>query len=143
MRGGLRYRRQVFWNPQVILFSEDVERLVAFYGTLGFHETMRMVTDAEAVHVDLVLDGYRLGICSVASALVDHGITRHDEGGRHTAVVLWTDNTLAAYDRLVRQGVTPLAAPRMWLDRFFLAWLADPDGNPIQVVQSVGPRLPL
>jgi glyoxylase I family protein len=27
-----------------------------------------------------------------------------------------------------------LAAPHVWLDRLLIAWTADPDGNPIQIV---------
>jgi hypothetical protein len=32
---------------------------------------------------------------------------------------------------------TALAAPHGWLGRLLIAWTADPDGNPIQIVQPV------
>jgi len=32
-------------------------------------------------------------------------------------------------------GVPALAAPHEWLGRLLIAWVADPDGNPVQLVQ--------
>ncbi|MGH3758812.1 VOC family protein [Actinophytocola sp.] len=57
----------VFRTPQVILFSEDLPRAVAFYARLGFTETFRVPTDGEPIHVDLALDGYQIGIASAVS----------------------------------------------------------------------------
>ncbi|MGH3758811.1 VOC family protein [Actinophytocola sp.] len=57
--------------------------------------------------------------------------------GQRAAVVLWTDDTASAYGDLVASGATPLASPHVWLDRLLIAWIADPDGNPIQLVQSL------
>jgi hypothetical protein len=48
-----------FRTPQVVLFSTDVPRAVAFYMRLNFTETFRVPTDGEPIHVDLALDGYR------------------------------------------------------------------------------------
>jgi len=58
----------MFRSPQVILFSKDVARAAAFYAGLGFTETFRVPTEGEPIHVDLVLDGYKIGIAAVASA---------------------------------------------------------------------------
>lgn len=126
----------IFQSPQVILFSEDLPRAVAFYTRLGFVETFRVPTVGEPIHVDLVLDGYRLGIASVASTRDDHGLDPIAAGQR-AAVILWTEDTVAAYDELVASGVPALAAPHEWLGRLLIAWIADPDGNPIQIVQSL------
>lgn len=64
----------IFRTPQVILFSEDIPRAVAFYTRLGFAETFRVPTEGEPIHVDLALDGYKIGIASVASTRDDHGL---------------------------------------------------------------------
>jgi hypothetical protein len=58
--------RLSFRAPQVILFSQNVERAAAFYSSLGFSETFRVPTEGEPIHVDLTLDGYKIGIASVA-----------------------------------------------------------------------------
>ncbi|MEU4553495.1 VOC family protein [Micromonospora violae] len=54
-----------------------------------------------------------------------------------TAVVLWTDDTAHAYAELTTSGARALAAPHRWLDRLLIAWTADPDSNPIQIVQPL------
>ena len=125
-----------FRRPQVILFSQDVTRAAAFYAALGFTETFRVPADGEPIHVDLELDGYKVGIASVASTRDDHGLDPVPHGQR-AAVILWTDDTAAAYAELTAAGAPALAAPHTWLDRLLIAWTADPDGNPIQIVQPM------
>jgi len=80
----------IFRAAQVILFSDDLPRAVAFYSRLGFTETFRVPTDGEPIHVDLVLNEYKIGIATAASAHEDHGLTPVAEGQR-VAVVLWTE----------------------------------------------------
>ncbi len=125
-----------FRTPQVILFSQNLPRAVAFYSSLGFTETFRVPSDGEPIHVDLTLDGYKIGIASVASTRKDHGLDPVSEGQR-AAVILWTDDTPAAFAELTANGVPALAPPHEWLGRLLIAWIADPDGNPIQIVQHL------
>ncbi len=40
---------------------------------------------------------------------------------------------------LLADGVPALGAPRPWLGRLRIAWVADPDGSPVQLVQEVTP----
>ncbi|HEY6738619.1 MAG TPA: VOC family protein [Actinopolymorphaceae bacterium] len=127
-----------FRSPQVILFSQDVPRAVAFYSRLGFTETFRVPTEGDPIHVDLALDGYTIGIASVASTRDDHGLDPVPEGQR-AAVILWTDDTAASYAALTAEGAPALAPPHDWLGRLLIAWTADPDGNPIQIVQQKNP----
>ena len=126
----------MFRTPQVILFSENLPRAVAFYSSLGFTETFRVPTEGEPIHVDLTLDGYKIGIASVASTRDDHGLDPVPEGQR-AAVILWTDDTAAAFAKLTANGAPGLVAPHEWLGRLLIAWIADPDGNPIQIVQHL------
>ena len=125
----------LFRRPQVILFSDDVSGVAAFYSRLGFSETFRVPEEGEPIHVDLALDGYKLGIASVASTRDDHGLDPIPEGQR-MAVVLWTDDTAAGLDAVIDAGGTRLSPPSPWLGRLLIAWAADPDGNPIQIVQQ-------
>lgn len=126
----------LFRSPQIILFSEDLPRAVAFYSRLGFTETFRVPTEDVPIHVDLALDGYKIGIASVASTRDDHGLDPIPEGQR-AAVILWTDDTAAAFAELTSSGAPALAPPHEWLGRLLIAWTADPDGNPIQIVQHI------
>jgi len=120
----------------VILFSEDLPRAVAFYRRLGFTETFRVPTEGEPIHVDLQLDGYRLGIASAASTRDDHRLDPIAVGQR-AAVIVWTTDTRAAYAELTGEGIRGLVDPHPWLGRLLIAWVADPDGNPVQIVQDV------
>jgi len=125
-----------FRTPQVILFSEDPPRAAAFYESLGFTETFRTPETGEAIHVDLTLDEYKIGLASVASTRNDHGLDPVPTGQR-AAVILWTDDTTAAYEELTDNGVPGIAPPHRWLGQLLIAWVADPDGNPVQIVQHL------
>jgi glyoxylase I family protein len=105
-----------FREPQVILFSDDLARIIEFYSKLGFTETFRVPTAGEPIHVDLVLDGYKTGFSSMASSRDDHGLNPATEGQRAT-VTLCTDDTESAYRELTDGGAPALAAPHVWLDR--------------------------
>jgi predicted enzyme related to lactoylglutathione lyase len=109
---------------------------VAFYSSLGFAETFRAPTEGDPIRVDLVPDGYKLGIASVASTRDDHGLDSLPHGQR-AAVILWTDDTAAAFAQVTASGAPGLAPPHEWLGRLLIAWIADPDGNPIQLVQHL------
>ena len=130
-----------FRTPQIILFSEDVPRAVRFYSRLGFTETFRVPIEGDPIHVDLILDGYKIGIASVASTRDDHGLDPVPEGQR-AAVILWTDDTAAAFAELTASGAPALAPPHKWLNGLLIAWVGDPDGNPIQIVQRLSQDLP-
>lgn len=120
----------------MVLFSADVERAARFYGSLGFVEKFRTPSQGEPIHVDVELGGYRIGIASIASTRDDHGLHPVEQGER-AAVVLWADDVPAALARLRSAGVAVLKEPEPWLGRLLIAWVADPDGHPIQLVQSL------
>lgn len=126
-----------FQAPQIVLFSVDVEKAAAFYTQVGFTEVFRTPVDGTPIHVDLQLDGYRLGLASEQSTREDHGMHPVVEGQR-AAMILWTDDTSQAYADLQDLGAQPVKAPSPWLGRLTIAWLEDLDGHLIQVVQESG-----
>lgn len=123
-------------EPEVILFSADVERTAAFYTRLGFIERFRVPEVGTPIHVDLELDGYRIGFASLESSREDHGL-RPATGGQRGTITLWTADVAADYRTLTDAGVPGLQEPRVWLERLLIAWLEDPDGHPIQLVQAL------
>jgi catechol 2,3-dioxygenase-like lactoylglutathione lyase family enzyme len=131
----------MFATPQIVLFSKDLERAVDFYKSLGFKEAFRTPKHGAPVHVDLELDGYRVGLASEDSTRQDHGLVPVVEGQR-AAVILWTHDTPAAYTRLQEAGALPVKHPEPWLNRLLIAWAEDPDGHLIQVVQTTEPPEP-
>jgi catechol 2,3-dioxygenase-like lactoylglutathione lyase family enzyme len=129
--------RHVFSAPQVNLYSEDVTRSVAFYRGVGFKETFRWPREGDPLHVELELDGFTVGIAAVASAVADHGLDLDlSKPGRSMEIALWCTDVDDAFARLVAAGARPLSAPHDWLgDTLRVAWVADPDDNPIELVQ--------
>jgi catechol 2,3-dioxygenase-like lactoylglutathione lyase family enzyme len=127
----------LFRTPQVVLFCTDVARTAGFYRSLGFEEVFRTPSDGEPIHVDLVIDGYRIGLAGEESTRVDHGLEPVTSGQR-AAVILWTDDTPAAYERLQQLGARALKPPAPWLGRLLIAWVEDPEGHLVQVVQTTG-----
>ena len=87
------------------------------------------------MHIELRLDGFTLGIATIEAAKEHHGLRRGGEG-RWIEIVLWTDDTDAALKALVAKGAPLLSPPHDFLDgQLRAAWVADPDGNPVQLVQ--------
>jgi catechol 2,3-dioxygenase-like lactoylglutathione lyase family enzyme len=126
----------VFSTPQVNIYSEDVLRSVDFYRGFGFEETFRTPREGEPIHTELELDGFKVGFAAASSAAADHGLEVDlDKLGRGMEILLWTDDTDAAFARLVAAGARPLSEPHDWLGTLRLAWVADPDGNPIELAQ--------
>jgi catechol 2,3-dioxygenase-like lactoylglutathione lyase family enzyme len=130
-------RMPTFRSPMINLYSRDLARAVSFYADLGFVETFRTPTSGPPAHVELQLNGFTLGIATVEAAM-GHGL-RPDGEGRWIEIVLWTDDTDAAANALTAKGAPLLSAAHDFLDgRLRSAWVADPDGNPIQLVQAKG-----
>jgi hypothetical protein len=121
---------------------------VQFYPGLGFGERFRYAPRGEPVHVEMVLDGFTMGIADVEAARADHGLSPAPEG-QAIELVLWCDDTDREFARLVAAGAEALSEPHDWLDDLRVAWIADPDRNPIQLVQhrvgggsALPPRVP-
>ena len=124
-----------FRSPMINLYSRDLPRAVSFYCELGFVETFRTPASGEPVHVELRLDLFTLGIATLEAAREHHGL-RPEEEGRGIEIVLWTDDTDSAVSALVAKGAPLLSPAHDFLDgKLRAAWIADPDGNPIQLVR--------
>ena len=79
-----------------------------------------------------------VGLASVDAARDLHGLDV-SAGGNAAELVLWTDDADAAYDVLVAAGASPMKPPHLMPNGLRGAWVADPDGNPIEVVQEADP----
>src|SRR5215212_8212639 len=125
----------MFRTPMINLYTLDIQRAVAFYEGLGFVETFRTPQEGRPVHVELTLDGFTVGIATVEAAIADHGLQPKLDG-RAIEIVLWTDDTDRAFAELTAAGAPILSPPHDFLGFLRLAWVADPDGNPIQICQK-------
>jgi catechol 2,3-dioxygenase-like lactoylglutathione lyase family enzyme len=124
-----------FRDPMINLYTRDLQQLAGFYEQLGFRETFRTPKQGSPVHVEVELEGFKVGIASVDAAIADHGLSP-DLGGRPIELVLWSDDVDRDHARLTASGTPSLSPPHDFLaGRLRAAWVADPDGNPIQLVQ--------
>jgi catechol 2,3-dioxygenase-like lactoylglutathione lyase family enzyme len=124
-----------FGAPMINLYSRDLARAAAFYSGLGFIETFRTPATGEPVHVELQLDGFTLGIATLEAAREHHGLKPQGDG-RWIEIVVWTADTDSALAALVAEGAPVLSPAHDFLDgELRAAWIADPDGNPVQLVQ--------
>jgi len=118
-----------------LLFSPDPQRTASFYARLGFVETYRAFEDAMLARVDLELDGRALAI--VLATAAPAGVAEPSTAGRG-GVSLRADDVNAAFAALVSAGVPGLRAPAKregpW-GRRLVAWVEDPDGRAIELVQ--------
>ncbi|MGH2444706.1 MAG: VOC family protein [Candidatus Limnocylindria bacterium] len=125
----------MFRSPQVNLDSRDLPTALAFYTKLGFTESFRYPATGDAEHVEVVLDDFSLGIATLETAVENHGLSPNVDG-QGMELVVWTDDVDAAFERLTAEGAPALSAPHDWLTDLRIAWIADPDDNPIQLVQK-------
>lgn len=127
-----------FRSPQINLYSRDLSRAAAFYSALGFVETFRTPDAGEPVHIELTLDSFTLGIATIQAARDHHGLRPEGEG-RWIELVLWTDDVDRSVAELVASGAQLLSPAHDFLEgKLRAAWVADPEGNPIQLVQRGG-----
>ncbi|HLY14009.1 MAG TPA: VOC family protein [Candidatus Limnocylindrales bacterium] len=126
----------MFHDPLVNLYTNDIEGALRFYrDLLGFEETFRTPTEGTPEHVELVLGGFGLGLGSVAAAQRVHGVEAAP-GSPAMALVVWTDDTDAAFARLVTAGTPVVQPPHDTGSRNRNALLRDPDGNLVEIVSK-------
>jgi predicted enzyme related to lactoylglutathione lyase len=124
----------VFRSPQINLYVQDVAAACRFYGELfGFTETFRTPPTGRAIHAEMRLGDFTLGLGSIDSAREMHGVPA-GTGPARAELVLWTADIDAAYARVVEQGAQPLTPPHDFIGTLRAGWITDPDGNPIQLV---------
>lgn len=123
-------------DAQVILFVADTEVAARFYGHFGFRETFR-TGEAPPSKIEMALGGFALGLALPGPAAESHGITPVTAGHR-ACITLWTDDVEAAYRHALAAGARDHAAPHPFLEgRLRVAFVEDPDGHPVQLVQRI------
>lgn len=122
-----------FKNPHIIYYVESLDVSKNFYEKLGFKLNFTADIGGKAVHHELVLDGFNLGIATKDSAKEEHGLNPGINSG--CELVLWVEDTDLAIEYLMENGATLLSNPHDFLDnKLRSGWVRDIDGNPIQLV---------
>jgi predicted enzyme related to lactoylglutathione lyase len=121
---------------QVNLYAEDVEAAIAFYITLGFEESYRYPPAGTPEHVEARNSGLTIGVSSIEAARTHHGFEASQDGAS-VEIVLWCNDSDAAYAQALAAGGTVLREPRDYQNgRLHVARVFDPLGNPLVLVQK-------
>ena len=124
-----------FSDPQVILFVDECERAASFYENFGFGETFRS-PQHDPVKIEMTMGGFSLGLALPGPAAESHGLDPVTTGHR-ACLTLWTDDVDAAYERALSAGATDYRSPHPFRDDLRVAFVEDPDGHPVQLVQRL------
>jgi lactoylglutathione lyase len=122
-------------DPFPVLYVADVGRSARFYRDLiGCEEIYRFPDDAEPGFVSLTLGGGKLSLTTAASPREFLG--RERSAGLTFELAFAAEDTDAEVERLRAAGVRVLREPAdmPWGDR--MAYVEDPDGNPVQIFTS-------
>lgn len=119
-----------------MLVCDDLARSLAFYvDALGFTVTYRFPEDGDPVYVAVELpDGSKLGLGQVApDGKGVHGRPQRPTTGHAFELCVYHDDVDAAVADLERRGHPLLQRPHdtPWGER--IAFVADPDGNPVMI----------
>ena len=126
-----------FRDPQINIYVRDVAAMTDFYtANLGFTETFRFPETGAPQHVETRLGGLTLGFANIATATAHHGFDA-ERAETRSEVALWVDDCDAAYRWLLERGATSISAPHDFIGTLRGAWVADPEGNPIQLVAKL------
>ena len=124
----------MFDSPQINFYVEDVELTARFYyESFDFTETFRTPDQGPPIHVELRLGQFTLGVADIDALRQMHGIVA-GAGRPRAELVIWTEDVDGVYADLATKNVTTLSPPHDFLESLGAAWVADPDGNPVQIV---------
>jgi predicted enzyme related to lactoylglutathione lyase len=119
-----------------VLYVSDVTTVAAFYELLGFSEQARFpVGTPDPGYIRVARDGSHLGIASEESPRWLAGITP-GPGPRHQFCVYVAD--LGVMLNGLRLVATVLCEPVVMPSGQLEAYIADPEGNVVVIVQAAG-----
>ena len=124
----------MFVSAFVNLYTRDIEAGLRFYrDVLGFKETFRTPKDGIPEHVELTLNGFGLGLGTVAAAKRVHEVDA-SPGSPAMVLVVWTDDVDRSFERLRSSGAPVVQKPHDTGNNNRNALLRDPDGNLVEIV---------
>ncbi|MBG0564634.1 VOC family protein [Actinoplanes aureus] len=125
-----------FRDVSTILYVEDLDASLVFYrDLLGFAQTYQFPPDGTAVFVGLE---HGISLAAVNDGeLGSHGQPIRMRVGRPFELCVYTDDVDKALSTLRARQVPVLAEPadQPWGER--MAYVADPDGNPVMICAPV------
>jgi lactoylglutathione lyase len=111
----------------------DLERSLAFYAKLGLHESFRLHhEDGTLMLVYLHITGDRF-----IEVFPNGPAPDPQRPGSFMHLCLLVDDLRGTVEQFQKEGVAIEQEPKVGLDHNLQAWIRDPDGNPIELMQLV------
>jgi glyoxylase I family protein len=130
--------RPSFTNHLFNLYTADIEKSLQFYhGLLGFTETFRVPQQGPPSHVEMELGPLNLAVSTLEALRRDHGLPGGG-GPPRGEVVLSVADVDRAFSWMCAHGAPSLTPPHDFARVLRGAWVADPDGNPVQLFSKTG-----
>ena len=124
----------MFTEGFVNLYTRDIEAGIHFYrDLLGFRETFRTPKEGTPEHVELILNGFGVGLGTVEAAKRRHGVDAAP-GTPAMVLVIWTDDLEKSFELLKSAGTPIVQPPHDVGSSNRSALLRDPDGNLVEIV---------
>jgi catechol 2,3-dioxygenase-like lactoylglutathione lyase family enzyme len=124
----------MFTEGFVNLYTRDIEAGIHFYrDLLGFKETFRTPKEGTPEHVELILNGFGVGLGTVEAAKRRHGVDAAP-GTPAMVLVIWTDDLEKSFELLKSAGTPIVQPPHDVGSSNRSALLRDPDGNLVEIV---------
>ena len=122
--------------PHPIVYTEDLGRALRFYRDgLGFEQMYQFPPEGEAVFVGMALDGRELSLGDISAPDAEgaHGLPLRPVSGHRFELCIYASDVDAAMEELRAAGAEVLKEPvdQPWGER--MAYVADPDGNPVMI----------
>ena len=117
-----------------VVYTRDVLRTVAFYEQLGFERQYQFPPEGDPGYVGLSRDGADLGVVHESSPRSLIGVELGD--GPRFELFVYVEDVDATVEELRTGGAPVLREPEdmPWGER--VAFVADPEGNPVTLARS-------
>ena len=118
-----------------VVFAADVAASAGFYELLGFERHFQLPPDGEPGYVGLRRGVFEIAVVSQSWPAEQYGASVAD--GVRFEMFVYVDGLDSLVERFRAEGGTVLRDPAdmPWGER--VAYVADPDGNPVALAQSV------
>lgn len=126
--------RPTFKNHLYNILTSNIKESLRFYhDLLGSTETFRTPEQGPPDHVEMEIGRLNLAVSTLEALKRDHGLTGGG-GPPRGEVVLWVHDVDKALSWLNVRGARTLSPPHNFTGTLRGAWVADSEGNPVQLV---------
>jgi lactoylglutathione lyase len=123
-----------------VVYARDVERSARFYQHLGFEVHFRLPPEGDAGYVGLRRGSHELAVTTIDSPTQLLGV--QVGSGPRFEMFVYVESVDETFAALRDDDVRVLKAPEdmFWGER--VAWITDPDGNPVALATAADGSAP-